>query len=162
MKADLLPVKWSLRWFLFTAARVPQGSINSIIMKSHYIREPHFCIRQPRALQQIIHTPQEYAKSYHWPIYLCQGRSLHLPPTHPHSLSPSATQTFSRQEKKGPVWRFRPGCSSLRLIGLSPSLRLLLSQADKAIMQRWHLSPQTSTLSHVLPNSWQHPEHHQD
>lgn len=29
---------------------VPQGSINLIIMESHYIRVYHFSLRQPRAL----------------------------------------------------------------------------------------------------------------
>lgn len=48
------------------------------------------------------HTPQEYAKSYEWPIYHCQG-SAPTPPTHTHRVTRSHMCTNMAQ--KGTVWR---------------------------------------------------------
>lgn len=113
----------------------------------------HCSLRQPRALWQIIHTPQEYAKSYEWPIYHCQGSSP-TPSTHTHP------------EWDGVEMRFGPGCQRsspgecAESCRGTPSRPWPLPVADKANLQRQHLSPPQFPNLHAVthpPNSCQKP-----
>lgn len=131
---------------LSLSSYVLKGSINSINTGSHYIRLYHFSFKLPPALQQIIHTPQEYAKLYEWPIYQCQDSSP-SPPTQSESFSHTQIRSREWVKRDSAEMRVGPGCqrsSPHECAKRRGSLRLSpcpLSVPDKTNLQRQHLSP---------------------